>query len=171
MKTCCCFPVLTQALPFALRTHNSEYIPLNPWGASPLAHAKHGGMDSSATPVRWWPGSAGLVSLCQDPAPPRDTVLCSRVIFPLATSPLLPLPRPGGPWKDQVGLLPCPSPVSSGADTDERPFPSALLRDAPNPGRGWLPARPPEGPGGWLSSLLFFQRLQKAARPHLIQIY
>lgn len=35
----------------------------------------------------------------------------------------------------------------------------------------WLPARPPEGPGGCLSSLLSFQRLQKAACPHLIQIY
>lgn len=97
MKTCCCFPVLTWALPFALRTHIFGYAPLNPWGASALVHTKRGGIDSSATPVRLWLGSAGLMSLYQEPAPTRDPVWCSGVMFSLATSPVSPLPGPGGP--------------------------------------------------------------------------
>lgn len=69
MKTCCCFPVLTCALPFALRTHIFGYAPLNPWGAPALVHTKHGGIDSSAMPVRLWLGSAGLMSLCPPGTP------------------------------------------------------------------------------------------------------
>lgn len=92
MKTCCCFPVLTCALPFALRTHIFGYAPLNPWGAPALVHTKHGGIDSS---------HAGEVvaGICRVdvPVPTRDPVWCSGVMFPLATSPVSPLPGPGGP--------------------------------------------------------------------------
>ena len=97
VKTCCHFPMLTWALPFAVRTHSFGYVPLNPWSVSALVHTKHGGIDSSATSVKRWLGSAGLVSLCQEPAPTRDPVQCSRVMFPLATSPVSPLSGPGGP--------------------------------------------------------------------------
>lgn len=175
VKTYCCFPVLTWALPFALRTYIFAYIPLNPWGASALVHTKHGGINSSVTSMRWWLrswwlGSAGLVSLCQEPAPTRDPVRCGGVMFPPATLPVSPLPGPGGSWEGQRDSCLAQA-LSPAADADEQTFPSALLRDALNPGSGWLLARPPKGPRGWLSSLLFFQRLQKAARLHLIQIY
>lgn len=126
-----------------------------------------------STPVQpLWGGGWGLQgALCQEPALTRDHVWCCGVTFLLATSPGSPLPGPGGPQGGVGGLLPCLSPLRSRADADEQTFPSALLRDVLNPGFGWLPARPPKGPGGRLSSSLFFQRLQKAARPHLIQIY
>lgn len=89
-------------------------FPLNPWGASALVHTKHGGIDSSAAPVRWWLGSAGLVSLCQEPASTRDPVWCSGEMFLLATSPVSPLPGPGGPWEDQGDscLAGAPSPAA-----------------------------------------------------------
>lgn len=168
VKTCCCFPVLTWALPFALRVCTFRYVPsesLRCFCPCPCP-ARWDGFQCNPCEV--------VTRICRVgvPVPGASThqgpcvVQCG--IVPSGHPTCVPSPRP---WCLLRELLPCPIPVSSGTDTDKPTFPSVLLGDAPNPGSGWLPARPPKGPGGWLSSLLFFQRLQKAARPHLIQIY
>lgn len=178
VKTCCCFPVLTWALPFALGTCIFCIHPPEPLGYfCPCPHRAWGGWDQLQSNLYEVVAQEVVAGICRVgvPVPGASTHQGPCAVWwgdvPSGHLACVPSPRPWCPLGASGGLLPCPRPVSSSADADEQTFPSALLRDALNPGSGWLLARPPEGPRGWLSSLLSFQRLQKAARLHLIQIY